>query len=66
MWNGFFPPYHYTKEELFQARYVRFEDTYLPVPNDYDSYLRRCFVEDYMQEPPYAMRKAKHIAEIRI
>lgn len=66
MWNGFFPPYHYTKEELFPARYVRFEDTYLPVPNDYDSYLRRCFGDDYMQEPPYAMRKAKHIAEIRI
>ena len=66
LWNGFYPPYHYTKDELFPVKYVRFEDTFLPVPNDYDTYLRRCFGDDYMQEPPYSMRKAKHIAEIRI
>jgi lipopolysaccharide cholinephosphotransferase len=66
VWNGFYPPYHYKKSELFPTRYVKFEDTYLPVPHNYDAYLRRCYGDSYMQEPPARMKNAKHIAEIRL
>lgn len=66
VWNGFYPPYHYKKDELFPVRYVKFEDTYLPVPHNYDAYLRRCFGDNYMEEPPVYMRNAKHIAEIHL
>lgn len=66
VWNGFFPPYRYKKDELFPAQYIKFEDTWLPVPHNYDTYLKRCFGENYMQEPPVYMRHAKHIAEIRL
>ena len=66
VWNGFFPPYQYKRDELFPARYVKFEDTYLPVPNHYDIYLKKCFGESYMQEPAAYMRHPKHIAEIRL
>jgi len=66
VWNGFYPPYHYKRSELFPTRYVRFEDTYLPVPSNTDAYLRRCYGDDYMQEPPAGMKYAKHIEEIRL
>lgn len=66
LWNGFYPPYNFTKEELLPVKYVPFEDTYLPVPNQYDVYLRRYFGDSYMQFPPENKRFAKHITDIRL
>ena len=66
VWNGFYPPYHFRRDVLFPTQYVPFEDTCLPVAHDYDAYLRGCFGDSYMQEPPAFMKNGKHIAEIRL
>lgn len=39
-----------TREMLYPIRELKFEDTTIPVPNDYDAYLRNQF-GDYMQIP---------------
>ena len=66
VWNGFYPPYHYKRDDLFPTQYVKFEDTWLPVPHNYDAYLRECYGDDYMQEPAVFMQYGKHIAEIKL
>lgn len=66
VWNGFYPPYHFRRDDLFPTKYVKFEDTYLPVAHNHDAYLRGCFGDNYMQEPSVFMQRAKHIAEIRL
>ncbi len=43
--------------------YVPFEGTRLPVPEQYDSYLRQLF-GDYMKMPAEEQRRGKHIIRI--
>ncbi len=53
----------FKREVLGKPRRVEFEDTMLPVANDYDTYLRICF-GDYMQLPPEEERQPKHLTKI--
>jgi lipopolysaccharide cholinephosphotransferase len=47
---------HYLKpvaaKRVLPVQYLNFEDRRFPVPNDWDSYLRRFFGDDYMLMPP--------------
>lgn len=57
-------PYIYKRDDIFPFKRVKFEDTYLPVPNNPDAYLRSHFGDDYMQYPPKDKRQGKHIKSL--
>lgn len=46
-----------------KPKYVPFEDTLLPVPEDYDAYLTQMF-GDYMQLPPVEQRQGLHLISV--
>ena len=49
----------FPKEWLGKGRMFKFEDTEVPLPEEYDKYLRH-FFGDYMQFPPVEQRIEKH------
>ena len=49
----------FPKEWLGKGRMFKFEDTEVPLPEEYDKYLRH-FFGDYMQLPPVEQRIEKH------
>ena len=49
----------FPKEWLGNGRMFKFEDTEVPLPEEYDKYLRH-FFGDYMQLPPVEQRIEKH------
>lgn len=49
----------YQKESFMSAIFVEFEDTTLPIPIGYDSYLKIAF-GDYMKLPPIEKQKPHH------
>lgn len=49
----------FPKEWLGKGKMFRFEDTEVPLPEEYDKYLRH-FFNDYMQFPPEEQRVEKH------
>lgn len=53
----------YPAEAFSKQKYVAFEDTYLPIPVGYDTYLRMAF-GDYMQLPPKEKRVCHHEFEV--
>ena len=61
-----FKPYFYTYDKVFPPTRVQFEDTLLPVANDYDHYLTKHFTNTYMTFPPVNARAPKHIVEINL
>ena len=44
------------KEVLFPVRRIKFRDSMLCVPNDYDTYLKKAYGNDYMELPPVEKR----------
>ena len=42
------PKENYYIEEVFNLKYEMFENILLPVPNNYNSFLKRAFGDDYM------------------
>lgn len=46
-----------------KPKYVKFEDTALPVPEHYHEYLTQMF-DDYMQLPPVEQRKGLHLLSV--
>lgn len=53
----------YHKSVLGRPQMVPFEDTYLPVPEKYDEWLRQIF-GDYMTPPPVELRQGLHLINV--
>lgn len=65
-WTFYSPlkPIVYPYDVIFPLKYVKFEDTMLPIPNQSDAYLRIEIGDTYMQYPPKKDQKPKHIVDI--
>lgn len=59
-------PLKYKYEEMFPAKYVKFENILLPVQNDAHQYLVRHYGANYMTPPPVKKRMPKHIVDISL
>lgn len=53
------------KSEIFPIKRHQFEDTLLPVPNDYDSYLNRLY-GDYNRIPDISKNGQQHLQSLKI
>ena len=67
-WTFYSPlkPIVYPKDMIYPVVYVPFMDTYLPVPNRVEDYLKIEIGETYMQFPPIDQQKPKHIVDIKL
>jgi len=61
-----FSPFIFRKDDIYPVKYVKFEDTKLPVANNHDAYLSAMFSKRYMEYPPVEKRFAKHTKDIEI
>ena len=61
-----FKPLRYIYENIFPVKYVKFEDTVLPVQKDSNDYLTRRYGPNYMTPPPEKKRIPKHIVDINL
>lgn len=52
------------KSDIFPLKYIKFEDTLLPVPNDYDSYLRGIY--GTYEELPDLNNIKRHTLEVKL
>ncbi len=59
-------PLKYIYDEMFPAKYVKFENITLPVQNNAHEYLVRRFGPNYMTPPPEKKRIPKHIVDISL
>lgn len=59
-------PTVYTYDSVFPAKYVKFEDTHLPIPNNPDELLSREISPRYKELPSIKDRVPKHIKDIKI
>lgn len=54
------------ESDIFPPKYVDFEKTKLPVPNNYDAYLTRSYGKHYMDILPKNKQHPKHIKDINL
>lgn len=59
-------PFIFKKSDLFPVKYVKFEDTTLPIANNPEEYLKVAIAPDYMNLPPKDKRNPKHIVDIKL
>ena len=52
--------YHFNNSWLFPLKSLQFEDSYFPVPNNYDKWLK-CYYGDYMTPKPVNKHDNNHI-----
>lgn len=59
-------PFKHRYDDVYPVKYIPFEDTELPVPNNCPEYLRIDYGENYMQFPPVDKRFGKHTRDINL
>ncbi len=59
-------PFIFKKEDIYPVKYVKFEDTTLPIAAHYHEYLCTAIAPSYMTPPPKEKQAPKHIKEIQL
>ena len=65
-YNSPLKPVVYKKDDIYPVKYIKFEDTYLPVPKNPDALLEVEIGGEYMQYPKMKMQAPKHIIDINL
>ncbi|MFV0380595.1 MAG: phosphorylcholine transferase LicD [Anaerorhabdus sp.] len=61
-----FKPFIFKKSDIYPVKYVKFEDTMLPVANNIHEYLCVAIAPSYNTLPPKDKRAPKHIKDIKL
>ena len=64
--NSFFHPVVYPYDSIFPTKYMKFEDTKLPVPKEAEFMLNAEVGQNYMSYPPVNAQVPKHIKDIEL
>lgn len=61
-----FTPFKYKYSDIYPTKKLKFENLKLPVPKNYDAYLKNAYGPNYMTPPPAEKRFAKHTYDINL